>query len=188
MANVGYRVRGAMRPYRWREQDEWRRKQAAKKQEAESMADLRMPELNVVVLAGRLSKDPELRYTQSGKAVTSFGLACGRRYKVGSETREDVYWATVQCWDKLAEYVGERLRKGAPVIIEGRLTTDEWEQKDGTKRQTTRIVASRVQQLAWDSDKADNGQQASDRTGSKPAGKPEPTHADEAETEDDIPF
>lgn len=116
------------------------------------MPDLRMPELNKVIIAGNLTRDPELQYLQSGTGLYKFGIAVNRRYKTKEgEQREDTFFINVTVWGKSAEYCGENLKKGKPVLIEGRLQGNEWEDKTtGQKRSAIEIVADRVSQLSWD--------------------------------------
>lgn len=142
------------------------------------MADLRMPDLNKVYLAGRLTRDPELRYLQSGTALCKLGLAVSRKYKTkDGDQREETLFIDATCWGRTAEFVGETFKKGRPVLIEGRLKTDEWEDKNtGQKRTKIEINADRVQSLDWE-----------DRGDSRPA-KPAPRAIEEPVPEDDIPF
>ena len=93
---------------------------------------------NKVILVGNLGKDPELRYTQSGKAVAKFTLATSERGRDGNDRTE---WHNIVAWDKLAELVGRLVAKGNKVYVEGRLQTREWEDKTGNRRWTTEIVA-----------------------------------------------
>jgi len=99
-----------------------------------------MADLNRVFLMGNLTRDPEVRYTPSGKAVGDLRLAITSRFK----NNEDVCYVDVTVWDRQAETCGEYLRKGSPVMVEGRLKFDEWE-RDGQKRSKLSVVASRVQ-------------------------------------------
>ena len=142
------------------------------------MSDFRMPDLNKVFLAGRLTRDPELRYIQSGTALCKLGLAVSRKYRTKEgEQREETLFINVTCWGKTAEYVGENYHKGRPVLIEGKLKSDEWEDKNtGQKRTSIEVTADRVHALDWD-----------DRGGGKPS-KPEPRAIEEPVPEDDIPF
>ncbi len=91
---------------------------------------------NRVEIAGRLTADPELRYTPSGKAVCSFRVAT-------NDTRVAEFHSVV-VWEQLAETAAETLTKGSKVIIEGRLQTRSWEAADGSKRRATEIVASKI--------------------------------------------
>lgn len=143
------------------------------------MPDLRIPDLNKVFLAGRLTRDPELKYTQAGLAMCRLGIASSRFYKGrDGERKEDTTFIDVTVWDKQAEYLGQRLRQGSPVLVEGRLRTDSWEDKTtGQKRSKIDIQASRVQELSWPTDKTGGAVTPEPR-----AGQEEPI------PEDDIPF
>ena len=108
-----------------------------------------MANLNKVLLMGNLTRDPEVRYTPKGTAVTELGIAVNRIYAGESgEKREEVTFVDVTVWGRTAENVGEYLRKGRPVFIEGRLQLDSWEDKQsGQKRNKLRVVADNVQFL-----------------------------------------
>jgi single-strand DNA-binding protein len=116
------------------------------------MADLRMPDVNRVLLAGRLTSDPELKYLPSGTPVCEMRLAADRRYKTrDGEQREETLFVNVKVWARTAEICGEHLSKGRPILIEGRLNSDSWEDKNtGQKRSKIEIVADRVQFLDWE--------------------------------------
>ena len=111
-----------------------------------------MTSLNRVMLIGRLTRDPEMRYTPSGQPVTSFSIATNR-YTQGpdGERREFTDYHNVVAWNigkrTLAELVAQYLRKGSLVYVEGRLQTRSWEGQDGQKRKTTEIIANDVQFL-----------------------------------------
>lgn len=99
--------------------------------------------LNKVQLIGNLTRDPELRYTPTGAAVCTFGLATNRQWATDSgEKKEDVEFHKIVAWNKLAEICSQLLSKGRRVYIEGRLSTRSWQGQDGQTRQTTEIVAS----------------------------------------------
>lgn len=101
-----------------------------------------MASLNRVFLIGNLTKDPEVRYTPSGKAVADLRLASTSKFK----EREDTLFINVTVWDRQAETCGEYLSKGSPVFVEGRLKLDEWE-RDGQKHSRISVVGNRVQFL-----------------------------------------
>ncbi len=104
--------------------------------------------LNKVLLIGNLTRDPELRYLTTGRAVTSFSIACNRAFTTQSgEKREEVTFIRIVTWDKRAEVCNEYLKKGSPVCVEGRLQSRTWEAQDGTKRSTIEVVANNVQFL-----------------------------------------
>jgi single-strand DNA-binding protein len=113
--------------------------------------ELRLPSLNRIVIAGNLTRDPEIRYTQSGAAVANLGLASSRYYKdpkdPSGEWKEDTCFVTVVAWAQLAERVGDTLKKGSPVLVEGRLQSRSWETEDGQKRNVIEIRADSIQNL-----------------------------------------
>ncbi|MBI4055811.1 MAG: single-stranded DNA-binding protein [Elusimicrobia bacterium] len=112
------------------------------------MSTIRIPEQNQVFLAGRLTRDPELRFTQKGQAVCHFDLAANRRYRDGSgEWKDDVTFVPVVVWREIAQRCKERLKKGSPVCVEGRLRGREYEDKSGNKRKVLEVDARRVQFL-----------------------------------------
>lgn len=101
--------------------------------------------LNKVQLIGNLTRDPELRYTPQGTAVSTFGVATNRSWTTDTgEKHEEAEFHTIVVWNKLAEICSQFLAKGRQVYIEGRLSTREWEAQDGTKRRTTEVVANEV--------------------------------------------
>jgi single-strand DNA-binding protein len=104
--------------------------------------------MNRVFLIGNLTRDPEVRYTPSGKAVGDLRLAVNRRYKTADgENKDETCFVNIVVWGRQAETCGEYLRKGSPLLAEGRLQYDEWE-KDGQKHNRLRVVAERVQFLS----------------------------------------
>jgi single-strand DNA-binding protein len=106
-----------------------------------------MPSLNRVQLIGRLGRDPETRFTPTGKKVTSFSLAVDRRWRSSEgETKEATEWVNIEAWGRLGEVCQEFLQKGRLVFIEGRLQTDRYEQ-EGQTRFFTKVVASQMQML-----------------------------------------
>lgn len=97
--------------------------------------------LNKVLLIGNLTRDPELRYTPSGAAVCSFGLATNRTYVSSDGTKkEETEFIKIVSWNKLAELCSQLLRKGRKVYVDGRMQTRSWETPDGQQRQTTEVV------------------------------------------------
>ena len=106
-----------------------------------------MPALNRVQLIGRLGKDPESRFTPTGKKVTQFSLAVSNRWKSrDGENKESTEWVNVEAWDRLGEVCQEYLKKGSLVYVEGRLKTDKYEDK-GENRYFTKVVAQMAQFL-----------------------------------------
>jgi len=106
-----------------------------------------MASFNKVVLVGNVTRDPEVRYIQSGTAVTDLGLAVNDRRKTATgEWVEETTFVDVTLWGRTAEVAGEYVTKGSPLLIEGRLKLDTWE-KDGKKNSKLRVVCERMQLL-----------------------------------------
>jgi single-strand DNA-binding protein len=104
-----------------------------------------MAGLNKVMLIGNVGKDPEMRYTANGNAVTTFSLACNRSFaSPEGERREETDWFEIVTWNKLAELCSQFLQKGRQAYVEGRLHTRSWEGPDGQKRYRTEVVAQTV--------------------------------------------
>src|SRR3954452_2400128 len=108
-----------------------------------------MASFNKVILVGNLTRDPEVRYTPKGSAVCDLAIAVNRQYSLdGGEKREEVTYVDVVLWARLAEIAGEYLKKGRPVLIEGRLQMDSWDDKQtGQKRSKLRVVGETMQLL-----------------------------------------
>lgn len=144
------------------------------------MADLKMPDLNVSTLAGRLTRDPDLKYTNNGNPVCSFAIAITRHWtdKSSKKPRDETIFVDCECWANLAEWLGTKIKKGAPVLVQGHLAMDEWDDKaTGQKRRKIYVRADRVQTLSWD------GAVTLDAPKSKLESLPEAPGPDE-----DIPF
>lgn len=104
-----------------------------------------MASLNKVMIIGNVGSDPEMRFTPSGKPVTSFSVATNRVYTTADgERKQETEWFTVVCWNKLAEQCNQFLTKGRLVYAEGRLRTRTWETSDGQKHYRTEVIANRV--------------------------------------------
>lgn len=107
---------------------------------------------NTVTVVGNLTRDPELRFTPTGQAVASFGLAVNRRWqnRQTQEWEEATSFFDVTCWAQMAENVSESLTKGSRVVVNGRLDQRSWENQDGDKRSKVEIVADEVgPSLRW---------------------------------------
>ncbi len=101
--------------------------------------------LNKVMLIGRLGRDPEMRYTPSGRPVTTFSLATSRTWNTSEgERRTETEWFTIVAWGSLAEICKQYLVKGQQVYVEGRLQTRHWDDNDGNKHSATEIVANEM--------------------------------------------
>ena len=104
--------------------------------------------LNKAMIIGNLGRDPEMRYTPNGQAVTQFTVAVNRNYKgQDGEWQEETEWFRVVAWGQTGERAAENLRKGAKVYVEGRIQTRQWEDQTGAKRYTTELIADRVTSL-----------------------------------------
>ena len=107
---------------------------------------------NTVTLVGNVTRDPELRFTPSGQATATFGLAVNRVWndRQSNERREAVSFFDVVCWREMAENVSESLQKGARVVVTGRLEQRTWETSDGDKRSKIEVIADEVgPSLRW---------------------------------------
>lgn len=103
---------------------------------------------NRVILLGNLTRDPELRYLQSGMAVTDIGVAVNdRRKNQAGEWVDEVTFVDVTVWGRTAEVMSEYLGKGSPVFIEGRLKLDSWESQDGQKRSKLKVICEKMQMV-----------------------------------------
>ena len=115
--------------------------------------------INKVILIGRLGRDPEMRFTPAGKAVTNFTMATSETWKDDSgERQERTEWHRVKFFGRLAEIAGEYLRKGQQVYIEGSIRTDKVEGKDGQTRYFTDIIANNMQMLGGPGEGASRGE------------------------------
>jgi single-strand DNA-binding protein len=104
-----------------------------------------MPDgLNRVEIIGNLGKDPDMRYTGNGTAMTRFSVAVGRSYQVDGERREETEWFNIVAWSKLAELCQAHLTKGRKVYVEGRQSTRSYDGPDGQKKYITELVANQV--------------------------------------------
>jgi len=112
------------------------------------MAELKMPELNNVIVAGNLTKDPIFRETSNNTPVTNFHIAANRRYKDSSnQWQEDVCYVGVVAWNKLADSCKDRLKKGSAVLVDGELQSRTFKTEDGKNRTIVEIKAKRIQFL-----------------------------------------
>lgn len=156
-----------------------------------------MATLNKVILIGNLTRDPEIRYTPKGTAVTGFGIAVNRTYVVEStnEKMQETTFLDITAWGKLAEIVERHLRKGACVMVEGRLQQQSWEDKaTGDKRSKIIIVADNIQFLDAKKDDSSTPKPltkplATAKPGDlRPASRPPPEDVPDGMGDDEIPF
>ena len=141
-----------------------------------------MPDINSVVLVGRLVRDAELKYTPAGQAVSKFHIAVNRRIKDGDNWKDEANFFDVILWGRIAESISKYLEKGKQIAVSGELRQYRWNQ-DGQNRSKVEIVAEYVQLLG---NRSDNGSTSGSTSGQgKPAARqPDP---DDGFT-DDIPF
>lgn len=113
--------------------------------------------MNKVIISGNLTKDPEVRYTQNGKAMAKMGIAVRRAYrsKTADNNQQDTDFFNLTAWEKTAEFCGNYLKKGSRVIVEGRLQTYNYESKDGAKRSGVDI---QVENIEFGNSKAADGE------------------------------
>jgi single-strand DNA-binding protein len=147
-----------------------------------------MASVNKAILIGNLGRDPEVRYTPSGTAVANFSLATSENWtNKDGEKQSRTEWHRIEAWGRLGETCGEYLSKGSQVYIEGSIRTDEWEDQEGNKRQTTKIRAWRMQMLGSRA-QAEQLSNESFGSGSETASSKLPETDSVGPTEDDIPF
>lgn len=150
--------------------------------------------VNKVILIGNLGQDPEIKYMPSGGAVANVRLATSESWKdkTSGEMQERTEWHTIVFFNRLAEIVGEYLKKGGKIYVEGSLRTRKWQGKDGQDRYSTEIVASEMQMLdskgggggggsSWDDDSGGRSGGGNKSGGRKPQQAPD-------DLDDDIPF
>jgi single-strand DNA-binding protein len=155
-----------------------------------------MANFNKVILAGNLTRDPELRYTPKGTAIAKIGLAINRKWRSESgEMKDETTFVDVDCFGKTAETVGQYLKKGRPILVEGRLRYETWEDKQsGAKRSKLGVVMESFQFM--DAGRGGEGAENSAPATPRPArpaaaaGAPaaEPIEGDGPPESDDVPF
>jgi single-strand DNA-binding protein len=153
-----------------------------------------MASFNKVILLGNLTRDPEVRYTPKGTAVTELGMAVNRVYTAeNGEKREETTFVDVTLWGRTAEIAGEYLKKGRPVFIEGRLQLDTWDDKQsGQKRSKLKVVGEGLQLLggrpgAGGGGAGGGGDDEAGSRSSRPAPPPKASAPSEPD-DDEIPF
>ena len=154
--------------------------------------------VNKVILVGRLGKDPETRYMTNGEAVTNVTLATSENWKDKSgEKQEKTEWHNLVFYRRLAEVAGEYLKKGSQIYVEGKITTDKWQDKEGKDRYTTRIVVNEMTMLGGKSSGGSNFEVVDKPAAPAPSGdsspapsasKPAPAKGGFDNFDDDIPF
>ena len=142
-----------------------------------------MSYVNKVILIGRLGADPEMRYTADGTPVATFRIATTETWKNKDGAKVDqTEWHRIVAWRKLGEILGEYLKKGKLVYVEGKIQSREFEGRDGIKRKTFEIVATNMQMLGG------SGQPGDDRKSGAPQGRTDEDFVPEGGDEEDIPL
>lgn len=135
--------------------------------------------LNKVMIIGHLGRDPEMRYTPSGRPVTTFSMAVSRTWNSGDgERHSETEWFNIVAWGNLAEICKQYLNKGQQVYIEGRLQTRHWEDKEGQKRTSVEVVANEMMMLGDRRNRNETEESVSKENNS----------ADSESDEDEFPF
>jgi len=154
-----------------------------------------MASFNKVILVGNLTRDPELRYTPKGTAIAKIGVAVNRVWtNEAGERKEEVTFVDVDVFGRTAENVGQYMRKGRPILIEGRLRLDQWDDKQtGQKKSRLGVVAETVQFLGSASGGGEgSGASEAPRRSAPPSAPAAPTAPSEPDMpppeEDDVPF
>lgn len=159
------------------------------------MADLRMPDVNSVIIVGNLIKDPTFRSTTTGVPVANFTIASNRKFKDNSgQIKEDVCFIGVVAWYKLAESCYENLRKGSAVLVEGELQSRSWKSEDGFNRSVVEIKARRIQFLnyrdthAEEATVCDHEQEAPAESAERAEARPETEHVEPPKPDGEFGF
>jgi single-strand DNA-binding protein len=149
-----------------------------------------MASFNKVILAGNLTRDPELRYTSKGTAIARLGIACNRKWKSETgEMKEEVTFVDVDAFGKQAETIGQYLKKGRPILIEGRLRLDQWEDKQsGQKKSKLGVVLESFQFLDSGGGRGGGDHESTPARSPSAATPPAESHDSEPPQDDDVPF
>src|SRR6266545_4040572 len=132
-----------------------------------------MASFNKVILMGNLTRDPELRYTPKGTAVAKLGLAVNRVWKTETgETKEDVLFIDVEAFSRQAETIGQYLKKGSPILVEGRLRLDTWDDKQTNQKRSKILVAAENVKFLGSGQSREGG--APETARNRPAASPPP--------------
>lgn len=142
-----------------------------------------MSDINRVVLVGRITKDPELRYTQSETAVTSFSIANNKTWSKNGEKQEQTSFFNCTAWGKVAEIIAEHCKKGARIGVEGRLNQSTWQDNDGNKKSKIDVTVENFQFLDGKRDQEHSGNGNNEQA---PSFNDIP--AENPFSDDDIPF
>jgi single-strand DNA-binding protein len=140
--------------------------------------------LNKVFLMGNLTRDVELKKTPSNMSVANVGLAVNRQYRVNDENREETTFVDCEAWGRTAEVMGQYLRKGRPVFVEGRLKLDQWQDRDGNNRSKLKVVIDNFQFVDSRSGEGGGGGGGGGNSNSQP----QTSAPVQSVPEDEIPF
>ena len=149
-----------------------------------------MASFNKIILMGNLTRDPELRYTPKGTAVAKLGLAVNRTWKTETgETKEDVLFIDIEAFSRQAETIGQYLKKGSPILVEGRLRMDTWDDKQTNQKRTKILVTAENVRFLGSGQSREGSAPAAARA-KQPAAPPAaaPEAVEEPPPEDDVPF
>ena len=150
--------------------------------------------VNKVILVGNLGQDPEVKYMQNGKAVANLSIATSESWNdQQGQKQERTEWHRLTAYDKLAEIIGEYVKKGSKIYVEGKLQTRKWQDQQGQDRYTTEVIINQMQMLDG---KKDGGQQAQQQQQRQPQQQqrqqtkqqPSANNAPQIDFDDDIPF
>ncbi|MFN7140529.1 MAG: single-stranded DNA-binding protein [Limisphaerales bacterium] len=152
-----------------------------------------MPSFNKVILAGNLTRDPELRYTSSGVAIAKITIAVNRKWRTETgEQKEEVTFIDVDCFRKQAETIGQYMKKGSPILVEGRLKLEQWEDKQTQQKRSRLGVVMEAFEFLSAGNRTEGGSGSSEAPRSRPAAaKPVPANDDPdmpPPDDDDVPF
>ncbi len=150
--------------------------------------------LNRIFMIGNLTRDPELKFTQAGTAVTNFSIAVNRSWKKqNGERQEETTFIRIITWRKLAEICDEYLKKGSTILVEGRLSNRSWTTQDGQKRSTIEVIANNIQFINIPRRNQEEEPPAEKVISEDLANQDSENHTEDAElndsdTNDDVPF
>lgn len=149
-----------------------------------------MASFNKVILAGNLTRDPELRMTANNLAICKLGLAVSRVFTTkDGERREDTTFVDIDAFGRQAETLAKYMTKGRPLLVEGRLQLDSWETQSGEKRNKLKVVCENFQFLSSGrSDDREGGSGGNDYEDSAPPPRSRPKGGDDADLDEDVPF
>ncbi|MCK5117719.1 MAG: single-stranded DNA-binding protein [Candidatus Aegiribacteria sp.] len=151
--------------------------------------DLRMPSINKVIISGNLVRDPDTRILENGTHLAKMSIANNQRYRdKNGEWQEKTCYVNIIAWRKTAELVSEFCRKGSPVLIEGELVFNSWEDRDGNKRSQVEVNARRIQFLERRGQDSSTRNDSTQHSGSVPDSNEQDSAPGPMAQDDDIPF